>query len=455
MRVISRRSVLAGTAMLCACASASRPATAGADAEAAALLAARIDVQRRGTGGALSITRDGRSVFTSHGTTRADADEAITAETTFQIASLTKIFTAFLLADAVARGEVALDDPLTPTLSYQGRAVTLLDLATHTSGLPLRPQSRVDRSQDNPYAGYAVADLRTDIAAAQLTRAPGEQFEYSNFGYALLGWALSERIGRPYERLLEERILRPLGMRSTTFAPNSAMLERLVQGYDTEWTPMRPWDFGALAPAGGLYSTVADLQKFLSLWTQNRGRMSDTARSMFTPSRPSRDEDTRMALGWRVRTRNGRQIAWSNGNGGGVRAFMATTIGDQTGVIGFANMATGVGVDDIGFHVLDPSERVDVAPIPVRVAITVAPAVLDRYVGTYAYAPDDTLTIVRAGDGLAIQQGGQFINLLAETERLFFIRELDATLDFAQADRGASPSFTLTQQGQSFLYVRR
>lgn len=414
----------------------------------------RIDVQRRGTGGALAIVRDGRLSFAAHGADRVGNGAPIAADTPFQIASLTKIFTAFLLADAAARGEVALDEPLTPALSYDGRVVTLLDLATHTSGLPLRPASRVDRSQDNPYAGYTEADLRADLAAARLTRTPGRQFEYSNFGYALLGWALSQRSGLTYEELLQDCILRPLRMRNTTLTPSAAMRACMVQGYDAEFMPMQSWDFAALAPAGGLYSTVADLQKFLALWTQDHGRMSATARAMLMPSRPGRDDETRMALGWRVRTRNGRAIAWSNGNGGGVRSFMAFALADQAGVIAFANMATGVGVDDIGMHVLDPTEPVDVAPLPVRVAIDVAPALLDRYAGTYTLAPGDSVTIVRVEDGLAVQQGAQHISLFAETERLFFMREVNVTLEFSPLENGRSPAFVLSQGGQTFVYRR-
>ncbi|MBN8608063.1 MAG: serine hydrolase [Caulobacterales bacterium] len=456
MRVMSRRSLLAGTCALAACASVNTSERTGNTVTA--LLAARIDDQHRGSGGAIAVARNGVFSFASHGVTRIDGGAPISADTTFQIASLTKVFTAFLFADAVERGEVALDEPLirdAPQLVHEGRAITLLDLATHTSGLPLRPISRVDRSQDNPYAGYSPQELQADIAAIRLGRTPGERFEYSNFGYALLGWALAERAGRPYATLLEERILRPLRMTSTTLSPSDETRARLVQGYNGDWAPMQPWDFGALAPAGGLFSTIADLQKFLSLWSEEHGRMSAIARSMLTPARPGADAETRMALGWRVRTRNGRSIAWSNGSGGGVRSFLATSLDDRSGVIAFANMATGIGVDDIGFRALDPNEPVDVAPIPVRVAIGVAPAALDRYVGAYAYAPDDTLTIVRAGDGLAIQQGGQLISLYAETERLFFIREDNVTLEFAPAETGLSPALTLTQQGQSFLYARQ
>jgi D-alanyl-D-alanine-carboxypeptidase/D-alanyl-D-alanine-endopeptidase len=432
------------------------------DGDVARLLAARIDVQHRGTGGALGIVRDGRFSLVRHGVVGREASQRVGVRSAFQIASLTKIFTAFLLADAIRRGEVILDDPLDrhlpgPALSFEGRAVTLADLATHTSGLPLRPASRAARSQDNPYAGYSEADLGVDLGAVRLTRPPGTQFEYSNFDYGLLGAALSNRLGRSYSELLEARILRPLDMDETRLVPTQSMRRRMVQGYDVQFAPMRAWDFGALAPAGGLYSTLGDLRKFISLWTSNRGDMSRTAQSMFSISRPGDDADTRMTLGWRLNERNGRRLAWSNGNGGGVRSFLGVVVGEPDGVIAFANMATGWGVDDIGFHVLDRSSPVDVAPVRERVAIAVAPALLDQYVGVYVAAsgdPTDTAIIVRTETGIGIGQGAQHIALFAETPRLFFIREDNVTLEFAESVDGRSQELVVTQGGQGFVYRR-
>lgn len=426
------------------------------------MLAARIDVQRRGTGGALAIVRDGRFSLVRHGATRLETSERVGVRTVFQIASLTKIFTGFLLADAVGRGEVSLDDPLDrhlpgPALSFEGRSITLVDLATHTSGLPLRPASRVARSQDDPYAGYSEADLNTDLGAVRLTRAPGTQFEYSNFDYGLLGAALSHRLGRSYSELLEARIFCLLDMDETRLVPTQAMRRRMVQGYDAQFAPMRAWDFGALAPAGGLYSTLGDLRKFISLWTSNKGDLSRTAQSMFSISRLGDDANTRMALGWRLSERNGRRFAWSNGSGGGVRSFLGVALNEPNGVIAFANMATGVGVDDIGFHVLDRSSPVDVAPVRQRVAIGVPRALLDQYVGVYGATSGeaaDIVTIVQTEEGIGIGQGAQHIALFAETSRLFFIREDNVTLEFAEPVDGRSQEFVLTQGGQTFVYRR-
>lgn len=456
-RGISRRSALsfALAASAGALGQAHAEETAGSRREIAALLAARIDAQHRGTGGLVAVARARDAWVVRHGTVSRESAPRISLDTPFQIASLTKVFTALLLCDAASRGEVALDDPLAAYFdgiapSFEGRAITLTDLATHTSGLPLRPPSRVDRSQDNPYEGYSDADLRADLAATTLNRAPGAAFEYSNYGFALLGAALSARLGKTYAEILEERILRPLRMRATSLTPSAAVSARLVQGYDMEFAPANVWDFGALAPAGGLFSTARDLRKFLALWTEPFDTpLARAAHDMFSIRRPGPDPETQMALGWRVIERGGRTLGWSNGSGGGVRAYMAVAPGAE-GVIAYANMQTGIGVDDIGLRVLDPTSAVDVTPIPLRVAIALPPAVLDRYAGTYAYAPDDTITILRDGDGLVLVSGPNRLRLYAESETAFFIREDNVTVTF---DATAS-SFVLAQAGQDYLYRR-
>lgn len=428
---------------------------AGSRRDIAALLFGRIDAQHRGTGGLVSVVRARDAWTVRHGTVSRESARRVSLDTPFQIASLTKIFTALLLRDAAMRGEVALDDPLAAHLdlrvpSFEGRAITLTDLATHTSGLPLRPPSRVDRSQDNPYAGYSDADLHADIVATTLSRAPGVAFEYSNYGFALLGAALSARLGKPYATILQERILTPLRMRATSLAPSAATRARLIQGYDLEFAPATAWDFGALAPAGGLFSTARDLRKFLALWTAPFDTpLAQAAHDMFSTRRPGPDAQTQMALGWRVIARGGRTLGWSNGSGGGVRAYMAVAPGAE-GVIAYANMQTGIGVDDIGLRVLDPANSVDVSPIPLRVAIPLSATVLDRYAGTYAYAPDDVMTITREGDGLMLVAGPIRLRLLAESETVFFIREDNVTVTF---DASAS-TFVFRQAGQDYLYRR-
>src|SRR4029078_9399783 len=135
------------------------------------------------------------------------------ANTVFEIGSLTKTFTATILADMVLRGEVALDDPAQKYLpasvkvpSRNGRQITLLDLATHTSGLPKIPANLKQTDPQNPYASYSVQDLYDYLTSYTLTRDPGARFEYSNTGVGLLGHILSLKANKSYEDLVIERV---------------------------------------------------------------------------------------------------------------------------------------------------------------------------------------------------------------------------------------------------------
>jgi serine-type D-Ala-D-Ala carboxypeptidase/endopeptidase len=327
------------------------------DAEILDALVRRVDHQKEGTAASIAILEGDRMTVLAHGKPTVQADERRLAETIFQIASLTKIFTALLFADAAKRGEVGLHDRLeqylrAPTATFEGRPITLLDLATHTSGLPLRPHSRIDRSQDNPYAGYTEADLYADLGAVRLSRPPGSMFDYSNFGYGLLGEALCRRTGQSFRELLSLRILDPLRMTDTALDLSRSMRSRLVQGYDIDFKPARPWTFGVLAPAGALFSSLTDLGKFLRLFLGSSQVLAASARSMLDTDRIGDDADTRMAIGWRKVTATRTPTFWSSGNAGGVRSFMGCCPDRGLGAIAYINKTSEIGIDDIGLKIL-------------------------------------------------------------------------------------------------------
>jgi serine-type D-Ala-D-Ala carboxypeptidase/endopeptidase len=146
-------------------------------------------------------------------------------DTVYEIGSVTKTFTATLLARAVLSGRVTLDTPVARLLpdytipSRPGREITLGDLATHHAGLPPKPLNMVPRDQVNPFADYDTAKLKAFLARYQLPRDPGAAFEYSDVGFGLLGHALAHLEHTTYGVLTDERLLKPLGM---TQSPRSA-----------------------------------------------------------------------------------------------------------------------------------------------------------------------------------------------------------------------------------------
>ncbi|MFF3762941.1 serine hydrolase domain-containing protein [Streptomyces sp. NPDC001922] len=177
-----------------------------------------------------------------------------------EIGSLTKVLTGTLLLRLAAAGTLDPDDPVDRFLNAPaGTGITLRHLAEHTSGLPRLPPGLTGR---DPYAAFTDAALRalTGRLDALTTAAPGASTEYSNLGYALLGAALVAAGARPYEELVREHVLQPLGVEHGVAVrpPGRRLVARGLFGRE-----LRPWTMdGAILPAGGMWATpraTADL----------------------------------------------------------------------------------------------------------------------------------------------------------------------------------------------------
>ena len=157
--------------------------------------------------------------------------------------------------------------------------------------------------------------------------------------------------------------------------------------------------------AGGLYSTVDDMLEFVELFLGRGPRpLMAAAPTMLEPRRPGDGPDTRMGLGWRVTTSQGMTTIWSSGRADGYRAFMGFDPRARVAVVALTNAATNVGVDDIGWHVLDPSVAV-VATAPADLLLSAD--VLERYVGRYMFDDGVFMTVAREEDHLVVQMTGQ------------------------------------------------
>ncbi|MEA2267786.1 MAG: hypothetical protein QOC64_396 [Solirubrobacteraceae bacterium] len=275
--------------------------------------------------------------------------------TIFEIGSVTKLFTALALADMAEEGLVGLDDPVGAALppgvaapSRRGREVTLAQLATHTSGLPRLPKglmAQALRHRDDPYARFTVEDLHAAVATVRLRRAPGRRFRYSNFGAGLLGHVLARRAGLPYEELVAERILRPLGMGDTTVTVAAADRPRLAPGHSRRGRPVAPWHLPTLAGAGALRSTADDLLRFLGASLDPPPSRLGRAIARTHEPRARAAPNVRVGLGWMI-TRLGpgddRTMAWHNGGTGGYRSFIALVPQARAGVVVLASSARSV-----------------------------------------------------------------------------------------------------------------
>lgn len=198
-------------------------------------------------------------------------------DTLFEIGSLTKPITALTLASMVRTRELTLDTPIGELFpegfkapNRDGREITLLDLATHRSGLPRLPPNLGWSAliSNDPYKNYNRLKLFSCLDVYRLRRAPGDGFTYSNFGYGLLGTLLAERADIPYAELVRERIFAPLGMLSSRADHKDDF--RLIQGRTAGGWPTPPWHTGALQGAGAVRSTVNDMLRFLQSVSRRR-----------------------------------------------------------------------------------------------------------------------------------------------------------------------------------------
>jgi D-alanyl-D-alanine-carboxypeptidase/D-alanyl-D-alanine-endopeptidase len=251
-----------------------------------------------------------------------------------QIGSVTKAFTGLLLADSAARGEVKLSDPGTDYLPGASPGqVTLVELATHTSGLPRLPPGMHRYAlvrPRNPYASYPESSFLRAARRSLATAPGGQPYAYSNFGVALLGYLLGEAAQVPYQRLVEERICRPLAMAATSFDA------RPVQGY-SHGRKVPPWRLGPMAAAGGLYSTAGDMLKLLTACLRPPGTALARSAPLALATHAALGPGGEIGLGWHHALRDGRRVSWHNGMTGGYSSMVALDIERQSAIVALAN----------------------------------------------------------------------------------------------------------------------
>lgn len=439
--------------------SAPAPAAASADrlsdAAIRRILVQRIDADHLDRGVVVGvIDARGRRVI-AHGVSDPADNRPVDGKTLFEIGSVTKVFTGLLLADMVQRGEVKLDDPVVEHLppgvvlpTRHGKAITLLDLTTHTSGLPRLPANMAMADPQNPYADYTEARLDAFLRDYTLTRDIGASYEYSNLGVGLLGRALAHRDGGDYETVLRRRVLAPLGMSDTAIALPPALAARFSVGHAGDLTPTPHWALPTLAGAGGLRSSADDLLKLLAAELGYVDTPLKTAMAeQLVPRRPAAGK-TQVALGWHVAPNGAGEIVSHGGATMGFQSFVGFDRASGLGVVVLSNTASLIGAENLGLHLLAgwPLRT----PPKARTAVAIAPAAFDKLVGRYALAPEAIMTVFRDDQRMLVQLTGQPpVEIFAESPTTFFARIVDAQLTFTLDDEGRATALTLHQNGQN------
>jgi len=422
---------------------------------------------------------DGRATGLVLGVIEADGSRRIVAygepgegaaplgpDSIFEIGSVTKVFTATLLADMLLRGEVSAQAPAQDYApagmrlpAYDGQAITLVHLAEQNSGLPRLPDN-LDLSKvkmANPYAAYTPDMLLAFLSGYALPRRPGETFEYSNLGMGVLGEILAHRAGSDFETAVRARILTPLRMEATAITLGPQMRSALVQGHDAAGLAVANWDLPALAGAGGLRSSMRDMLTFLAA---NIGEpetaLQRAMRLAHTPRFPI-SSGAQIGLGWITLSTPAGRILYHDGATGGYGAIMAIDPARRMGVVLLGNR-TGVP-DDIAMHLMDPAIPLRSPPSQAQTPAEAyaPPDQLASYAGVYALEgmPAFKLAVTLENGRLHVQATGQTkFPLFARTPSRFFLKAVEAELTFAAAADNRPAYLILHQAGVDQKAVR-
>jgi serine-type D-Ala-D-Ala carboxypeptidase/endopeptidase len=308
--------------------------TAGPQAAQSQLFQRTIEaLGRRHVGAVAAIHHgpDGEPLVAGIGRLQAAGGPAPDADTTFEIGSITKTFTALALAQTVVAGRLSLDTPVSGLLtagvavpSRNGVDITVEHLARHTSGLPRSPQRLSPRAVwaagtrgEDPYAPISTPVLLQELSRTRLRKTPGRpRIRYSNFGAGLLGLALTNVYDKAtYHEMIEEVVLRPLGLVATTSGG-----ETQAAGHAFRRRPAPNWHLDGLAGAGALRSTARDLLSYLRAQLEpDRTPLAEAIRLTHVLLKPA----ARMTggLGWMCSSSRPGRMFWHNGGTGGFRSF--------------------------------------------------------------------------------------------------------------------------------------
>lgn len=374
-------------------------------------------------------------------------------DTVYEIGSFTKVLTGLLLADSVTQGGLKLQMPLgelgVETSSDTVSGITLLQLSTHTSGLPRLPQNLKIIDPTNPYAAYTQADLIDCMKRVQLDHAPGSATAYSNLGTGLLGELLGQEAAMSYEALLDERVLQPLGMGDSSVQMRAGMRERAAAPHAAGGVPSHHWDFPVLAGAGGVKSTVNDLMRLVdaSIHPDKAGELKNAIELAWQIHQPSLKEGGMAnGLGWFV-AQDGK-TRWHNGETGGFHSIVLVNRALKIGVVILANTATAE-VETLANDLFKAALGIPVEPRVFEKKVEVPVRVMDRLVGEYKIGNRFTFNVTRQGAQLLVQLTGQPpLVVIPESPTLWRYRDIDdAAIRFDVDAKGRVKSLTLLQHG--------
>ncbi|MBS1523070.1 MAG: beta-lactamase family protein [Bacteroidetes bacterium] len=318
---------------------------------------ARNYIQKGNTVGlSIGIIHNGVVHTYNYGETTAGNNQLPEVNSIYEIGSITKTFTAILLAYYVNEGKLKLTDPITKYLpdsvsaNKELEGITLEMLSNHTSGLSRLPDNFEFHSSDpyDPYKDYTKKYLYEYLKTCKLSSTPGETYAYSNFGVGLLGSILEQVSGKTFEEMVKEVICSPLGMKNTEQYLTIAQRQRFVTVYNEDGKATSPWTFQVLAACGALRSTVEDMLLYLK--ANMAQSQTELSKAIELTHQITYNKDIKLGLGWHVIVVNGIEYYFHDGATYGCSSFMAFNIEKKLGIIVLSNSA--ISTNDLGVSLI-------------------------------------------------------------------------------------------------------
>lgn len=397
--------------------------------------------------GSVLVARDGKVILSEgYGAANLEWHVPNSPASKFRLGSVTKQFTAASILLLAERGKLKVEDPVKkymPDAPAAWDKITIFHLLTHTSGIPsftgfpdyhstealaITPEQLVARFREKP-----------------LEFQPGEKWNYSNSGYVLLGYLVEKISQQSYIQFVQENIFNPLGMKDSGYDSNSAVILHRASGYEPgDKGPKNAGYIDMSIPfsAGALYSTTEDLLR----WEQ--GLMGGKVLSAASLQKMTTPFKSDYAFGLAVHATNGHKVIEHGGGIEGFNTMLAYYPEDKLTVVVLANLNGGapeaiagkLAAVARGEAVVLPSERKEV---------TVPPAVLEKYVGTYELTPNFDIVMTLEGGQLMTQASGQpKFPLYAESETKFFLKVVEAEVEFVKNEKGDVTHIILHQGGR-------
>ena len=397
-------------------------------------------------GTAIAFYDNGKEEYFCYGFSDTTRNTPITKQSMFEIGSISKTFTALLLADMVQKGKMKLDDPVDQYLPDSvriplvgDRKINLVDLSSHTSGLPRMPDNFTPKDSTNPYTDYSVKDMYTFLDSIRLRRLT-HRYEYSNLAVGLLGVAETNLTGKSYETLLQQIICKPLAMEQTSTLNTSKFL---TSGH-VATSRVNHWDLDAMIGAGGIRSSAEDLMRYLK--AQMGITSSNLLPAMKLTQKPlyNVNENTRVGLGWHFTFIGGDTIVWHSGGTGGYRTFAGFNKKAGKAIV-ILNNST-YSPDELGKYFFDQKSQIPPVKSPVNVPVEALKEKVGRYKITSKHdfiKPGSVFDLSLSKNQLQIQLiGTPKVDLLPESSNTFFSKA-GQTAVFTGSAKGENQTITV------------